>query len=293
MRFRDKFSALELNVEKILHKFHEGRTVRFFPGERPNTTLDADGERKMRPLVVLLLLIVVMLACACGPFLGTAHAMAAFSRKYGMKCDSCHRQRIPELNDFGVAFYKNGFVLPGQDDAAKKGAAGSGAASKVAGEESGGSGEGAGKPSASQGSARGASGAGDEEDEEEEEEEKQPPPPTVVYRLPSQDGSVYFTDNPVRKENPPPAEKKQWRRRSAPTGRVSRPAKQPEQTRIAAKPEKQASGSVPAPRERFRSYEECMERSLINDPPPVSAEEIMDRLTAAEKRCSPYPPTKR
>lgn len=288
MLLMDKFFAPELNVEKILHKSHEGRTVRFFLGERSDKMLDADGERKMRPFVVLLLLIVVMLVC--GPFLGTAHAMAGFSRKYGMKCGSCHRQRIPELNDFGVAFYKNGFVLPGQDDAAKKGAANSGVAPKVAGDESNRSGQGAVKPSASQGSVRrtSTSDAGDDEEEEEKEEEKEEgkpsPPPTVVYRLPSQDGSVYFTDNPVRKGTLPPAEKKQWRRRSAPTGSVSRPAKQPE---------KQSSGSVPASRERFRSYEECMERSLINDPSPISAEEIMDRLAAAEKRCSPYPPTKR
>lgn len=246
----------------------------------------------MRPFLAMLLFSMVMLAIV--PFVGTADAMSAFSRKYGMKCDSCHRQRIPELNDFGVAFYKNGFVLPGQNDAAKKGATGSGAEPKVSGEQSGSSGEGAATPSASQAGGGGASATAAGEDESEEEvEEEEPPPPTVVYRLPSRDGSVYFTDNPVRKEDLPRAEKKQWRRQPTPRGRVLRPARQPERTVHAVKSRTHSGGSAPPPRERFRSYEECMERSLINDTPPVSAEEIMDRLTAAEKRCSVYPSAKR
>ncbi|RNC73348.1 MAG: cytochrome C [Desulfuromonadales bacterium] len=224
------------------------------------------------------------------PCVVPAHAMSAFSRKYGMKCDSCHRQRIPELNDFGVAFYKNGFVLPGQDGAAKKDAAGSAAAPKLPGKDFGNSGEGAVKQDPSRAAAQGALASGAGEDESEEDVvEKEPPPPTVVYRLPSRDGSAYFTDNPARKGDPPVAKEKQGRRPPVKQGRVV----QPERPASGVKPRMHSRDSVPVSQEHFRSYEECMERSLLGEPPPLSAEEIMDRLTAAEKRCSSYQSTKR
>lgn len=47
-----------------------------------------------------------------------AHAIAAFSRQYKSECTTCHTI-YPELNEFGEAFYKNGFVWPGKPPVGK------------------------------------------------------------------------------------------------------------------------------------------------------------------------------
>jgi hypothetical protein len=44
-----------------------------------------------------------------------AKAIPAFSRKYQTSCTTCHNN-YPELNDFGIAFKKNGFKFPKDDD---------------------------------------------------------------------------------------------------------------------------------------------------------------------------------
>ena len=44
-----------------------------------------------------------------------AHAIPAFSRKYQTSCSTCHNN-FPELNDFGIAFKKNGFKFPKDDE---------------------------------------------------------------------------------------------------------------------------------------------------------------------------------
>jgi hypothetical protein len=44
-----------------------------------------------------------------------ATAIPAFSRKYQTSCTTCHSD-FPELNDFGIAFKKNGFKFPKDDD---------------------------------------------------------------------------------------------------------------------------------------------------------------------------------
>ena len=45
----------------------------------------------------------------------TGKAIPAFSRKYGTSCTTCHNN-YPELNDFGLAFKKNGFKFPKDDE---------------------------------------------------------------------------------------------------------------------------------------------------------------------------------
>ena len=42
-------------------------------------------------------------------------AIPAFTRKYGTSCTTCHNN-YPELNDFGLAFKKNGFKFPKDDE---------------------------------------------------------------------------------------------------------------------------------------------------------------------------------
>jgi hypothetical protein len=44
-----------------------------------------------------------------------AEAIPAFSRKYQTSCSTCHTN-FPELNDFGLAFKKNGFKFPKDDE---------------------------------------------------------------------------------------------------------------------------------------------------------------------------------
>ncbi len=44
-----------------------------------------------------------------------AGAIPAFSRKYQTSCSTCHND-YPELNDFGLAFKKNGFRFPKDDE---------------------------------------------------------------------------------------------------------------------------------------------------------------------------------
>jgi len=61
---------------------------------------------------VLLLTCVLIWNLASAP---RAKAIPAFSRKYQTSCTTCH-SNFPELNDFGVAFKKNGFKFPKDDD---------------------------------------------------------------------------------------------------------------------------------------------------------------------------------
>ena len=72
-------------------------------------------------------------------------AIPAFSRKYQTSCTTCHNN-YPELNDFGVAFKKNGFKFPTDDDTfvkqepvmlGSKGAEGSVSGSGLSGRNSG------------------------------------------------------------------------------------------------------------------------------------------------------------
>ena len=44
-----------------------------------------------------------------------SYGIPAFSRKYQTSCATCHTD-FPELNDFGIAFKKNGFKFPKDDD---------------------------------------------------------------------------------------------------------------------------------------------------------------------------------
>jgi hypothetical protein len=62
--------------------------------------------------VSLILLAILVYAFAGAP---RTNAIPAFSRKYQTSCTTCH-SNFPELNDFGVAFKKNGFKFPKDDE---------------------------------------------------------------------------------------------------------------------------------------------------------------------------------
>jgi hypothetical protein len=65
---------------------------------------------KNRPALVLLPLAIALLQLGLPD---RAHAIPAFSRLHKTECSTCHTI-FPELNEFGDAFLKNGYVYPGK-----------------------------------------------------------------------------------------------------------------------------------------------------------------------------------
>lgn len=218
-----------------------------------------------------------------------AGAMSAYSRIYKMECSECHTKNVPELNDFGIEFYKNRLVIPGKDKGGAPAAApgaGSGAAPEkpASGME---------RPAPRTPAAAGAPDGDDGENEEQKPAEE--PPPTVVYRVKSADGSVFFTDNPLRKGS---ASREQGGRAEKPASarppRDAAPSVVKRKARPAPPSDSRGAGKVAAAvTERYRSYEECMERTLVRTDAPGSAQEVMDLITAAERKCMAFPPEKR
>ncbi len=64
--------------------------------------------------VVLIVGLVAMLYMFFG-YPTSSYGIPAFSRKYQTSCSTCHNN-FPELNDFGLAFKKNGFKFPKDDE---------------------------------------------------------------------------------------------------------------------------------------------------------------------------------
>jgi hypothetical protein len=55
------------------------------------------------------------LVCSSLIWASRSYGIPAFSRKYQTSCATCHND-FPELNDFGLAFKKNGFKFPKDDE---------------------------------------------------------------------------------------------------------------------------------------------------------------------------------
>ncbi len=225
-----------------------------------------------------------LIGAAMVAFLGAgspAGAMSAYSRIYKMECSECHTKNVPELNDFGIEFYKNRLVIPGKEGAGKPTTP---PAKPVSGAEV----KSDGKPAL-------AGGTDGEDVAEEERKPVEEPPPTVVYRVKSADGSVIFTDNPFRKGGASPEQGLgTGKPASARAKRVTAHSgvKRKERQQVATEPRITKRVAV-VEKERYRSYGECMERTLAGNGAPGSAQEMMDLLTAAEKKCSAFPPERR
>lgn len=241
----------------------------------------------MRSTTTGWLTILALLAFFCSA--GTASAMSAFSRKYRMQCDGCHTSKLPQLNEFGIEFYKNGFVLSKQEDATKAADQGGvGAQESTGGKERIPVKQ---EPKTPAKDSDSNDGLAADEGEEGEPPPKKEVPPTVVYRSKSPDGTVFFTDTPERRSD------FSWQQDDG--------EKEPTETRtekiLLPKKKKTAAGRQPGPRpsgetravkvvekERYRSYDQCMERQLINAEQPGSSREMMDLMMAAEKNCAGY-----
>lgn len=227
------------------------------------------------------LILLALLAFFCSA--GTASAMSAFSRKYKMQCDGCHTSKLPQLNEFGIEFYKNGFVLSKQEDATKAADQGGVGAQETTGGKAG-----------SKALAKGSDSSDDLTDDAGEEGEPPPKkevPPTVVYRSKSRDGTVFFTDTPERRTD------FSWQQddgEKEPTETRTEKIRQPKKKKTAAgrqqasRPSGETGAVKVVEKERYRSYEQCMERQLINAEQPGSSREMMDLMMAAERKCAGY-----
>ncbi|WP_145018783.1 hypothetical protein [Geobacter argillaceus] len=227
------------------------------------------------------LILLAILATFCSA--GTASAMSAFSRKYKMQCDGCHTSKLPQLNEFGIEFYKNGFVLSKQSDVTKAGAGEGG----IGGKE---------KTLVQAESKAPAKGSDINNLTGDEGEEGEPPPkkeipPTVVYRSKSHDGTVFFTDTPERRTD------FSWQQDNGekePAETGTEKIRQPKKKKTAASRHQAArrsneTGAVKVvEKERYRSYEQCMERQLIGAEQPDSSRDMMDLMITAERKCAGY-----
>lgn len=242
----------------------------------------------------LKLLTGMFLVLALTSMVGTASAMSAFSRKYNVNCDTCH-SNIPQLNEFGLIFKNNGFVIPGQKIRARSD-------ESPVGKEIGAAGTEPVKlpkvevkfqtePSTVE---KNATSDREEGGEAVDTPAAKPPvveaPPTVVYKGNSRDGSVYYTDNPYRKDFVSREQERSVRQKPAPFRSKKRFATKTKRGVLMEGRQPHAKGPVTAVTkvETYRSHEECMERQLVEAPPPASAEEMMAQLSAAELKCATY-----
>jgi len=189
-------------------------------------------------------------------------AMSAYARSFDMECGECHKQRIPELNDFGIAFYKNGFALPGNEQ---------GKPAAPPQEEAGSSSS----PDQAEAIEKKAADTASIPDEKGDSPTPVPPPevPLVIYQGQAGDGSVYFTDNPLLK----------GRLQENGRKKADLPAVKPKVARYSAK---RAETETVAP--VYRTYQQCMERQLENAP-AASSQQMMEILMQAERACAGYP----
>jgi hypothetical protein len=228
---------------------------------------------------------------------GEAHAMSAFARKLNMKCSACHTAKIPELNQFGIDFYRNGFTVMPRDEfeALKAKTAAGGAAKPV--QTIPFSQQKVDRSSVVTPPASATPPATSPDDDEAEEIEDpltppEPPRPTVVYRSQGRDGTLHFTDNPQRQAPLEVAPERATKQK--PPQRVAAPKKRAV-ARAADVHQKRGTTQATAPPtgERFQSYEACMEGQLVATPPPGTAHEAMALFMDAERRCAAYQVEKR
>lgn len=217
------------------------------------------------------------------------YAMSAFSGKYNMECKACHT-KVPELNKFGLAFMKNDFKIPGKESTPKD-------------EKPQISSKGLNDPTqdASEGKAHALTGTGSDSSSEKTpvadgDKKKQTAlpadaeqqAPVEIYRWVKKDGSMFFTDNPLRK----PADTEERKQRVVRT-RVARQAAGKTSVRLARGPRqalkkesrKMNVASAEKPKVSYRTFPECMEKVLLQRPAPENAQVAMEIFVETERAC--------
>lgn len=250
---------------------------------------------------LLILCTGMVAAIAVAGFSGNAYAIKSFSQKYQMKCEGCHSV-VPKLNEFGAAFMAKGFVLPGQEKPEKqdvKELTTGERPREVSARKPEARGHGTETEGGEEGAASAGQNAGAGPVEPTAEDAATPAPaemiPTVVYKVPSQDGSIYYTDNPTRRGSILLGQESDAGTTAETGGRKLLPPRKKPAGRLGPFLQPAGKETIADERklERYRSYSECMERQLEDTPPPQDAQEIMDIFGAAEKKCAPYQTGKR
>lgn len=224
---------------------------------------------KSADLKISCFLFSVLLFCAAAEY-GTAKEF--FAMQYKMQCDQCHT-KVPRLNPSGQNFKDNGYAFINQSTAKRE----------------------AERQRAERKKRRAAEQLQPEVTQPDAESPASPttpiplPPPEVptqVYQLQSNDGSIYFTDNPLQKPDDRIKQKE----------RTDRKSKRKEPVRTASLRLKAAVISRPEPEDvpiaktsqLPQNFSNCMERFFINRAPPQSVAESIAEITEAGHVCAPF-----
>ena len=230
-------------------------------------------------------------------------AVAAFAKKFGIGCKSCHAFGS-ELNELGVVFKKNGHTF-GEKNAATKNKPKQSTAKVDRYKALEALSKSSDKPES----------VNSEKTEDSEvatasPETEQPPPETTVYSWKADDGTLHFSDAPyakparVNKTVLNKKEKKILQSRLKPLSAIVPKLRQ----KAVSKKTGTESEKIGLPRDdspgtagmieirheiRPKSFEECMEQILVANPSPSTSEATMELFREAETICLPYDNTQK
>lgn len=222
--------------------------------------------------------IITVAGVLCLACLSSALAMPQYAKQFKLSCTFCH-SKVPNLNEFGTSFLKDNPTPPelklpqtNENNMQSKGD------EKLADNTDSGK-----TPTATENLVY-SNNSGSKSILR-----VNPPAPTRVYRRISNDGTQIFTDNPsgdrlTQKLQKPGADTN----KPVAARNDKRPIKQikaqpPVSTK---KPDITAKPRVSAV--RYRSYEECMEKSLLSQSKPANADEAMRFFVEAEETCRQF-----
>jgi len=202
--------------------------------------------------------------------LGIVHQVEAsefFSKQTGLSCNECHF-RIPRLNEMGERFKNNGYSLVKKDPAPIK-------------------------PATPQADAQSTPvlktpGSTDEKSKENKANSIPPPLPAVkteyLYRGQSDKGSYVFSDKPL---NIPATIQSRDAAKSRAVSLEKNATGARSVVKRTVKPKSAASDKA-----RPLTYEECMEKILINVERPKNADDMLVLFARAENACALYDSTR-
>jgi len=181
-------------------------------------------------------------------------AIESYSLKFGLECKDCHTS-IPVLNDRGVLFKKNGHTLVKKNEKPNT------------------------KPNESS-----IKNINEPLPVTPAPVQEQPLNQNKIYIWKSGDGTPHFSDVPFEIT---PDDK--IATASVNRKKTKRVASRPLSAILPAKIQNAAvKPSTPLPVKSVKSYEKCMEETLISFTAPTTAEIVMEQFQYAEDLCFPY-----